>query len=106
MPAILKQWFDQVFCFNFAYGPEGDKLKEIISRLSYYTRVKNEVHNVTHYGVITKNVKEIYDYLFENKEYIREILDKCYKNEQFIEFMISRNNITNFRDDIIEFFGV
>ncbi|BDD06905.1 NAD(P)H-dependent oxidoreductase [Aureibacter tunicatorum] len=27
MPAILKQWFDEVFSFNFAYGPEGDKLK-------------------------------------------------------------------------------
>ncbi|MCT4603785.1 MAG: NAD(P)H-dependent oxidoreductase [Marinifilum sp.] len=27
MPAILKIWFDEVFNFNFAYGPEGDKLK-------------------------------------------------------------------------------
>ena len=27
MPAILKQWFDDIFCFNFAFGPEGDKLK-------------------------------------------------------------------------------
>jgi putative NADPH-quinone reductase len=27
MPAILKVWFDEVFNFNFAYGPEGDKLK-------------------------------------------------------------------------------
>ncbi|MBD0402757.1 NAD(P)H-dependent oxidoreductase [Flammeovirga sp. EKP202] len=27
MPAILKLWFDEVFSFNFAYGPEGDKLK-------------------------------------------------------------------------------
>ncbi|MCT4647413.1 MAG: NAD(P)H-dependent oxidoreductase [Carboxylicivirga sp.] len=27
MPAILKVWFDEVFCFNFAFGPEGDKLK-------------------------------------------------------------------------------
>jgi putative NADPH-quinone reductase len=27
MPAILKHWFDKVFDFNFAYGPEGDKLK-------------------------------------------------------------------------------
>jgi putative NADPH-quinone reductase len=27
MPAILKAWFDEVFNFNFAYGPEGDKLK-------------------------------------------------------------------------------
>lgn len=27
VPAILKQWFDDVFAFNFAFGPEGDKLK-------------------------------------------------------------------------------
>jgi hypothetical protein len=27
VPAILKVWFDEVFCFNFAFGPEGDKLK-------------------------------------------------------------------------------
>lgn len=27
MPAILKVWFDEVFNFNFADGPEGDKLK-------------------------------------------------------------------------------
>ncbi|MCL3780683.1 flavodoxin family protein [Prolixibacteraceae bacterium JC049] len=27
MPAILKVWFDEVFIFNFAFGPEGDKLK-------------------------------------------------------------------------------
>lgn len=28
MPSILKEWFDQVFCFNFAFGPEGNKLKD------------------------------------------------------------------------------
>lgn len=27
MPGILKLWLDEVFTFNFAYGPEGDKLK-------------------------------------------------------------------------------
>ena len=27
VPALLKQWLDKVFTFNFAYGPEGDKLK-------------------------------------------------------------------------------
>ncbi|USD59620.1 NAD(P)H-dependent oxidoreductase [Vibrio sp. SCSIO 43140] len=27
MPALLKKWMDDVFSFNFAYGPEGDKLK-------------------------------------------------------------------------------
>lgn len=26
-PPALKNWIDQVFGFNFAYGPEGDKLK-------------------------------------------------------------------------------
>ncbi|MFM2590433.1 NAD(P)H-dependent oxidoreductase [Vibrio sp. TBV020] len=27
MPALLKKWVDDVMAFNFAYGPEGDKLK-------------------------------------------------------------------------------
>jgi len=27
VPAILKQWIDSVFAYNFAYGREGDKLK-------------------------------------------------------------------------------
>jgi putative NADPH-quinone reductase len=27
MPAILKQWFDVVFSYQFAYGSKGDKLK-------------------------------------------------------------------------------
>jgi putative NADPH-quinone reductase len=26
MPAILKHWFDQVFSYQFAYGPGGDKI--------------------------------------------------------------------------------
>lgn len=28
MPAILKQWFDVVFTYQFAYGSKGDKLKD------------------------------------------------------------------------------
>ncbi|MCG7586441.1 NAD(P)H-dependent oxidoreductase [Photobacterium sp. OFAV2-7] len=27
VPALLKKWIDDVFTFNFAYGPEGNKLK-------------------------------------------------------------------------------
>lgn len=27
-PALLKIWFDEVFTYNFAFGPEGDKLKD------------------------------------------------------------------------------
>ncbi|MFM5658070.1 NAD(P)H-dependent oxidoreductase [Aeromonas veronii] len=26
-PAIMKKWIDDIFTFNFAYGPEGDKLE-------------------------------------------------------------------------------
>lgn len=28
MPAILKLWFDEVFTYQFAYGSQGDKLKD------------------------------------------------------------------------------
>lgn len=27
MPALMKKWFDEVFEYNWAFGPEGDKLK-------------------------------------------------------------------------------
>lgn len=27
VPALMKKWIDDVMSFNFAYGPEGDKLK-------------------------------------------------------------------------------
>lgn len=27
MPPLLKKWLDDVLAYNFAYGPEGDKLK-------------------------------------------------------------------------------
>ena len=27
-PALLKKWFDDVFTYNFAFGPQGDKLKD------------------------------------------------------------------------------
>lgn len=27
VPALMKKWLDDVFSFNFAYGPKGDKLK-------------------------------------------------------------------------------
>ncbi|MCH4890190.1 NAD(P)H-dependent oxidoreductase [Acidaminobacter sp. JC074] len=27
MPALMKKWFDEVFEYNWAFGPEGDRLK-------------------------------------------------------------------------------
>ena len=36
VPALMKKWIDDVFSFNFAYGPEGDKLKrERLYNLNY-----------------------------------------------------------------------
>lgn len=35
VPALLKKWIDDVFSFNFAYGPEGDKLKNKALFLSF-----------------------------------------------------------------------
>lgn len=34
VPALLKQWIDQVFAFGFAYGSTGDKLKDKLGILS------------------------------------------------------------------------
>lgn len=35
VPALMKKWLDDVFSFNFAYGPEGDKLKDKAFILSF-----------------------------------------------------------------------
>ena len=35
VPALLKKWLDEVFTFNFAYGPQGDKLKGKALQLSF-----------------------------------------------------------------------
>lgn len=35
VPALLKKWIDDVFTFNFAYGPEGDKLAKKHFQLSF-----------------------------------------------------------------------
>lgn len=35
VPALMKKWLDDVFSFNFAYGPEGDNLKDKAFILSF-----------------------------------------------------------------------
>ena len=35
VPALLKKWIDDVFTFNFAYGPDGDKLRGKALQLSF-----------------------------------------------------------------------
>lgn len=35
MPAILKHWFDVVFTYQFAYGSQGDKLKDKLFQASF-----------------------------------------------------------------------
>jgi putative NADPH-quinone reductase len=50
MPAILKQWFDYVFNFNFAFGPEGDKLKGKNFQLSFTIGGPNESYTPLGYN--------------------------------------------------------
>ncbi|WP_281612714.1 NAD(P)H-dependent oxidoreductase [Flammeovirga sp. SubArs3] len=50
MPAILKAWFDEVFDFNFAYGPEGNKLKGKNFQLSFTVGGPTEAYTPTGYN--------------------------------------------------------
>lgn len=50
MPAILKQWFDYVFNFNFAFGPEGDKLKGKNFLLSFTVGGPNDSYSPLGYN--------------------------------------------------------
>ncbi|MCT4613555.1 MAG: NAD(P)H-dependent oxidoreductase [Marinifilaceae bacterium] len=50
MPGILKQWFDYVFNFNFAFGPEGNKLKGKNFLLSFTVGGPNESYSPLGYN--------------------------------------------------------
>ncbi|WP_447512147.1 NAD(P)H-dependent oxidoreductase [Acinetobacter pittii] len=47
MPAILKLWFDEVFTYQFAYGSQGDKLKDkkVIISMTVGQKEANMVNN-------------------------------------------------------------
>ncbi|GGA71723.1 hypothetical protein GCM10011369_11900 [Neiella marina] len=50
VPALLKKWIDDVFSFNFAYGPEGDKLKGKDFILSFTIGGPEEAYTPTGYN--------------------------------------------------------
>lgn len=50
MPAILKQWFDVVFSYGFAYGSSGDKLKGKHFILSFTVGGPEESYNALGYN--------------------------------------------------------
>ena len=50
VPALLKKWLDDVFGFNFAYGPEGDKLKDKDFVLSFTVGGPEEAYRPTGYN--------------------------------------------------------
>ncbi|ELA6610318.1 NAD(P)H-dependent oxidoreductase [Vibrio alginolyticus] len=53
VPALLKKWIDDVFAFNFAYGPEGDKLKNKHFILSFTVGGPEESYDPLGYNHFT-----------------------------------------------------
>lgn len=52
-PALLKKWIDDVFAFNFAFGPEGDKLKNKHLILSFTVGGPDESYHPLGYNHFT-----------------------------------------------------
>jgi len=52
-PALLKKWIDDVFAFNFAFGPEGDKLKNKHFILSFTVGGPEESYDPLGYNHFT-----------------------------------------------------
>ncbi|MDC5420321.1 NAD(P)H-dependent oxidoreductase [Acinetobacter baumannii] len=59
MPAILKLWFDEVFTYQFAYGSQGDKLKDkkVIISMTVGQKEANMVNN--HENLIVSFLKAV-----------------------------------------------
>ncbi|MDG3086529.1 NAD(P)H-dependent oxidoreductase [Vibrio hannami] len=53
VPALLKKWLDDVFAFNFAFGPEGDKLKNKHFILSFTVGGPEESYDPLGYNHFT-----------------------------------------------------
>lgn len=53
VPALLKKWIDDVFAFNFAFGPEGDKLKNKQFILSFTVGGAEESYDPLGYNHFT-----------------------------------------------------
>ncbi len=63
MPAILKLWFDAVFEYQFAYGSQGDKLKDKYFIPSFTVSGQEESYSASGYnrfGIseFTKNIEQ------------------------------------------------
>lgn len=53
VPALLKKWIDDMFAFNFAFGPEGDKLKNKHFILSFTVGGPEESYDPLGYNHFT-----------------------------------------------------
>lgn len=53
VPALMKKWIDDVFAFNFAFGPEGDKLKNKQLILSFTVGGPEESYDPLGYNHFT-----------------------------------------------------
>jgi len=94
MPAILKQWFDMVFEYQFAYGSNGDKLKGKNFVPSFTIGSAENTYNVMgfqHFRVyeFCKNLEQTA--LFAQMNYI----DPMYFHETSLTAGYTENDVKN-----------
>ncbi|MFA8343712.1 MAG: NAD(P)H-dependent oxidoreductase [Rhodothermaceae bacterium] len=95
-PALLKHWIDKVFSFNFAYGPEGDKLKGKNFLLSFTVGGTEDAYKPTGY-----NHFYIEDFLkpFEQTAYLSGMI---WNKPIFTNWMVYVPGVYNTKNEVIK----
>ncbi|WP_303318804.1 NAD(P)H-dependent oxidoreductase [Flavivirga abyssicola] len=96
MPSILKQWFDAVFEYQFAYGSEGDKLKGKNFIPSF--TVGGSIESYTFSGY---NNFPVTDFT-KNLEQTSNFAQMHYTKPIFENSMVYLEGIYNVKEEIIE----
>ncbi|KJZ08680.1 FMN reductase [Marinomonas sp. S3726] len=94
LPGLLKKWVDDVFAFNFAYGPEGNKLKDKPFILSFTVGGPKDSYDPLGYNHFTI------------EELIRPLQQVCYlsgmvyQDPIYTHQMVYIPNIYNTQEDV------
>lgn len=95
MPAILKQWFDMVFEYGFAYGSTGDKLQGKHFLASFTIGGPKESYCAEGY-----NTFEIQEFC-KNLEQTANLAQMHYVNPVYSHGMIYIPNVYNTRESVM-----
>lgn len=95
-PALLKHWLDKVFSFNFAYGPEGDKLKGKNFLLSFTVGGPEDAYKPTGY-----NHFYVEDFLkpFEQTAYLSGMI---WNKPLFTNWMVYVPGVYNTKNEVVK----